>query len=402
MSAALRLASPNESDSASDGASAVRPASSSGSRRPQDATYLLACRDDRWSLYLTRKGRRFAVPYRCHSWRCKARHSECARKNAQQTFARLKRPLEVVNPAHVLMLVLTFDQREMEAGAAMVALACGLRAAADLPPADAEQLDPRWVAYRTLWRRWQSLRQALNREAERRGHRRSRWAMTTEAHRSGWPHVHVLMEWPWLAAALAADDAEHDCTRKEPVDGGDRALWRARLARRCGHPGCLRDWLSQRAEACGFGRVSYCEGAKDREQAAGYILKLAGEMEKGSTAGEVLKLSQLPVNAPRHFRRLRYSLRSRDGAIPAMLDPVHVEPGTMGALCNQPETELAAAIAAGLDVINVVDDDGEVHLVPTLFARPPPGPAARVGPTAPVLHPPAPLAWHVFLHSTHT
>jgi hypothetical protein len=66
--------------------------------------------------------------------------------------------------------------------------------------------------------------------------------------------------------------------------------------------------------AVGFGRRSWIERAESTGEAIGYITKVAGHHEQSvrrmgkrvaRTTGEIVKLTQLPMNAPSRFRRLR-------------------------------------------------------------------------------------------------
>lgn len=52
-----------------------------------------------------------------------------------------------------------------------------------------------------------------------------------------------------------------------------------------------------------------CEAARNADALAGYLAKLAAEQDTPTPpgVGEVVKLTQLPVHAPRGFRRLRSS-----------------------------------------------------------------------------------------------
>lgn len=383
-------------------------------------SYVEACAHGRWSLYLhdRKSGRRFGVPYKCRSWR---HAGDCARHNSARIFARLSEQLGKVDPQDVLCLVLTFDRTELLAGAAMVDLACWLARCAGNSVEVA--VDARWVAFSSLWRRWQSLRQNLHRMADRLGVPRARWALTVESHRNGgWPHCHIVMHWPYLADLMR--ETEHDCGRavvlehvfsagvaaefrvlgkKWPRSRDEqrrlewlRARWDAarregRPQDRCGARGCVRDWLSARAEASGFGRVLSVEVARDAEAAAGYIVKLAGEVETRrrftAAGGELSKMSQMPVVAPRGFRRVRYSLRSGD--VEAMLAPSPKDPNITGALASQPLSELERAIELGLDLVELEGELGEVALVPWVAVqrpRPPPDWFSRLVESAALRH----------------
>ena len=57
-------------------------------------------------------------------------------------------------------------------------------------------------------------------------------------------------------------------------------------------------WLEPNARACGFGMRTWLEPVRDEGAMAAYTVKLAGEMGKAC---------QVPLNAPRHYRRLRAS-----------------------------------------------------------------------------------------------
>lgn len=360
--------------------------------------YIETCKRGGWALYLhdPKTGARWATPYRCRSWR---HEGECRVWRARENLARMLRPLERCEPRHVLLLVLTFDQRRLAAGLAMEHMAGALRRAAALhsPPLALED-DPRWFAFSTLWRRWQSLRQALNREAGRRGARRARWVQTVEVHKSGWPHANVMLEWPWLAEELAQVDAAHagecpraglPCPRHQARSSPAHRCIPCRRKRdkageRCGHPGCVRDWLASHAEACGFGRVVYLQHARDPKDLADYCIKLAGELEAPArdrqaaglpplhpAVAEVVKFSQVPTNAPAHFRRLRSSRSSPSAGVEAMLDPPS-RSALEGALCGQPASIVAAAIAADLDLVEEVDlATGEVTRLPFTSRGPP-------------------------------
>jgi len=62
-----------------------------------------------------------------------------------------------------------------------------------------------------------------------------------------------------------------------------------------------RDWLEPNAVACGFGFRTWLEPLRDPDSMAGYLVKLARELTDGGHK------SQIPVDAPPHFRRLRAS-----------------------------------------------------------------------------------------------
>jgi hypothetical protein len=135
------------------------------------------------------------------------------------------------------------------------------------------------------------------------------YVSTVESHRSGWPHLNVIMVCSDLARALKnADD----------LPGWTRKARGRELARRL---------LGGVLEGAGFGPIAFleCAGELDADGGdplAGYIAKLAGEVGTpfagkeaaglvdsigGQTVAEVVKHSQVPHKAPPNFRRLRSS-----------------------------------------------------------------------------------------------
>ncbi|MCC6407689.1 MAG: hypothetical protein IT453_11005 [Planctomycetes bacterium] len=101
---------------------------------------------------------------------------------------------------------------------------------------------------------------------------------TVEQHASGWPHLNVLF-----------------------FSHGMRARWETSATG-------LRDDLRHHAVQAGFGYiVESIEPPRELDGIAGYMVKTADRSTRGGIANEVAKLSQLPVNAPFRFRRLRIS-----------------------------------------------------------------------------------------------
>jgi len=123
----------------------------------------------------------------------------------------------------------------------------------------------------------------------------SRWVGVAEAHRSGWPHMNLVLVSKGLAAHLRA---ERKGLEFDGVQG--RALMLA------------RGELADHVLGAGWGPQSTMEVARSKGALAGYLVKLAGELDKdgdaesrGRVVGEVAKLTQVPLNAPLNFRRLR-------------------------------------------------------------------------------------------------
>lgn len=227
-----------------------------GSVQPELFEYVpksvTACQDKRWHLELTHKatGARQRVRFRCKSWRC----HECRRGVAAVDFARISGALAGVPESECLFLVLTLDQR-----------------------ADAARGMTKQQAFGdVLVRRVQSLIQWIRRNHDRG----ARYVLTVEQHRSGWPHVNVILHAPELARLLELEGRQD---------------------------GLAPEWLRDVAVSCGLGRQLWAETPRTSgKRLAAYIVKLAHQ-ETLTVAGEVAKLSQVPVTAPRGFRRLRSS-----------------------------------------------------------------------------------------------
>jgi hypothetical protein len=162
-------------------------------------------------------------------------------------FSRIRDGLLDCDPNELVFLVLTLDQKAEEAN--------GLTAR---------------TSYATVQRRWQTLIQRIRRE-----YGETKVVRTTEQHRTGWPHINIVLKSPGLAASL-----------KGRFDRGARAV-----------SGELRDAIV----SAGFGPVGWVDRPRDTTAIAGYIVKLA---HRETLVGEVVKLSQLPVMAPFRTRRL--------------------------------------------------------------------------------------------------
>ena len=204
-----------------------------------------ACIMCSWHMPLTNKktGECVRIPFECRSWRC----PRCARGVAATDFSRIRDAFLGCDPNELVYLVLTLDQKAEEAN--------GLTAR---------------TSYATIQRRWQTLIQRIRRE-----YGETKVVRTTEQHRTGWPHINVVLKSPGLAASL-----------KGRFDRGARAV-----------SGELRDAIV----SAGFGRVGWVDRPRDVTAIAGYIVKLA---HRETLVGEVVKLSQLPVMAPFRTRRL--------------------------------------------------------------------------------------------------
>jgi hypothetical protein len=204
-----------------------------------------ACIENKWHLSITNKktGECVCTPFNCKSWRC----PKCAPGVAATDFCRIRDALLDCDPNELVFLVLTLDQKAEQAN--------GLTAK---------------TSYATIQRRWQTLIQRIRRE-----YGETKVVRTTEQHRTGWPHINVVLKSPGLAASL-----------KDRINRGARTV-----------TGDLRDAVV----SAGFGPVAWVDRPRDSKAIAGYIVKLA---HRETLVGEVVKLSQLPVMAPFRTRRL--------------------------------------------------------------------------------------------------
>jgi len=138
----------------------------------------------------------------------------------------------------------------------------------------------------------------------------NRWVGVVEAHRSGWPHLNLLIYAPALAAELRR---EHSEALEDPEVADavalSREFWRDKRAvpasvrdkaRRASLvSGPLRDLLTE----VGWGPQSTAEAARSADAVSGYVCKVAGLHE--ASAGELAKVTQVPLAAPQRFRRIR-------------------------------------------------------------------------------------------------
>jgi hypothetical protein len=204
--------------------------------------------------------------YFCTSWRCEG---DCQRRAASIMFARIK---EAVERPHYradgwVYFVLTIDRHGTLSG-------------------DAWKNEE--TAYRELGKMTGRFLEALRRDQKRHGERvlKNEWAQVIEAHRSGWPHANLMVYAPELAEKL-----ERERVALAAAGASERE---ARLVQ-----GRMRVLVVN----AGWGTISTAEQVRSRDALAGYLVKLAGYFDKA--VAEVAKLTQVPLNAPPRFRRLR-------------------------------------------------------------------------------------------------
>lgn len=240
------------------------------------------------------------IPYSCNSWRCPV----CARHEAAVTFARIKEATEPLDPSGWCLLVLTLDRDGYFSGTPWADVNEAYRALGKMTRATLGRIGRLYGADTALER---SGRSGELRKVRKLG---NRWVAVVEAHRSGWPHVNLMVWCPELASELRA---EHESRLADPEVADAVALardaWRAKepippavreTARKATVAGGT---LLTLLEASGWGRQSTAEAARDPNAFASYIVKLAGMHD--ASAGELAKITQAPLNAPIRFRRLR-------------------------------------------------------------------------------------------------
>jgi hypothetical protein len=135
---------------------------------------------------------------------------------------------------------------------------------------------------------WYSLRKRIERDFGK-----CRYIQTWEIQADGTPHLNVLIQCKRLFLALS--DA---------------------------HRQIKQGWLAPAAVASGFGHICYCQAVKCKRDATRYLTKTAREL---TGAGEKC---QVPINAPRHFRRIRASR--------GLLPPRKKDPDVTGRLIQMP------------------------------------------------------------------
>jgi len=122
------------------------------------------------------------------------------------------------------------------------------------------------------------------------------YIQTWEITQKGEPHCNVLISCQPLHAAV--------------LDNHREVKWK---------------WLEPAVVKWGFGRICYLEAMKSHTRMAGYLTKLAKEL-----TGAGVKC-QVPVSAPRHFRRLRASQ--------GLLPPRYKDEESTGMIVKQPLKE---------------------------------------------------------------
>jgi hypothetical protein len=224
-------------------------------------------------------------------------------------FARLKQATTELDPRGWCLLVLTLDRDGHYSGKPWRSTDEAYAELGALTRASLARIGRTWGPETRLERSGRSKRMRTVR------HVGNRWAAVVEAHRSGWPHVNLMVWCPELAEELRRERAERledpeladavelarECWKtKQPVPHAVREL--ARKATRIG--GLLGELITRETRSGkGWGPESSAEAARDINAVCGYAVKLAGLHE--SSVGELAKVTQVPLNAKERFRRFR-------------------------------------------------------------------------------------------------
>lgn len=166
--------------------------------------------------------------------------------------------------------------------------------------------------YRVGYQCWSALRKRITRRYVDLD-----YIQTWERHQSGFPHMHMA-------------------ARCYPLQEGCQNYALSPADKEYGYLNFV-DLLQADAVACGFGSRGWIDPISDVEAMSGYLVKLAREI-----TGAGIK-SQIPTNAPPHFRRIRASR--------GVLAPPHKDPDITGLLryCEMPVSVREKCLAPPMD-----------------------------------------------------
>lgn len=312
---------------------------------------------ERWFVHTWKRestATQMRVPYSCNSWRCEV----CRRHEAAVTFARFKQGALRPDLAAQgwCFLVLTLDRNGVRGGAPWVDVNEAYRSLGQMTNKTLKRIGRVWGPESRLER---SGRSKELRTVRALG---NRWVSVVEAHKSGWPHVNLVLWCPELAELLRA---EREQRLEDPEVANAVADAREMWKRKEHVPHALREQarkasvaggeLLQLLEACGWGYQSTAEQARDLEAVIGYGVKLAGLHD--ASVGELAKVTQCPMNAPQRFRRLR----SGKGFLPPRIS----DPSVTGCLVRR-----RRAVAGDWEIcaINAPKDPAQIEPVERAFA----------------------------------
>lgn len=289
---------------------------------PLAARYIQACHSQSWHFaHWSKTDVAEPVkwqPMRCCSWR---HEGPCQRFRAAQDYARIAKALEERNREHVVYIVLTLDPSAWTGDGWL-----GWDGETPERRADAtKDQSAISAAFDALSERWHVFKQGLKRRFGK-----IEYVSTVEVHRSGWPHLNVI---------VVNEELANFCqVASQALDGWDKNAKGRETARRV---------FGTMLQSSGFGPIAFLEKAgrksENGDQLAGYIAKLAsssGEAWDGKSRGllegqkvssldgqaiaEVVKYSQVPHDAPKNHRRIR----SSKGFLP----PIEKDPDRTGGI----------------------------------------------------------------------
>jgi hypothetical protein len=284
-------------------------------------------RRERWYVWTWKRAGsdvQTRVPYQCNSWRCDV----CRRHEAAVTFARLKQAAvrPDLDPRGWCFLVLTLDRDGYFSGQPWSDVTSAYRALGKMTRATLARIGRTWGPETVL--------EASGRSKKLRTVRKlgNRWVSVVEAHRSGWPHVNLVLWCPELAEILRAERADR-LADPEIADAVElaRDAWKRKekvptwIRERARKASTIGGSVSELITSCGWGLQSSAEAADDIEAVLGYGVKVAGLHD--ASVGELAKITQAPMNAPERFRRLR----SGKGFLP----PRYKNPDVTGCLIRR-------------------------------------------------------------------
>jgi hypothetical protein len=170
----------------------------------------------------------------------------------------------------------------------------------------AERLKRKWgehLGYREVKRKYKTRRGEVREGTEQREVKQSLpYIATVEVHASGVPHMNVVLSSEQLRGELGRFAFVE---RTKGKDAGKRFRVPVTPEGRA----TVRE-LKSMVMAAGFGFMVTISPVENLEKVANYVTKTAssgGGAILGMSAGEILKSTQLPTNAPPHTRRTRTS-----------------------------------------------------------------------------------------------
>lgn len=288
---------------------------------PRDPAYVHACHHGEWLMHFRYKtGPKVgaSAPYTCGS----RRHlGPCRDRWSRILFARLADPACQFTTAH-------------KTGAAML-WTLTLPGAMHANTSEHSLL----ALNEALGDRLRRLFNRLNKQAKRDGRPVLAYFWVREAHRSGVPHVHLLVVDKHEADQLRDRDQLHEARPDVAANGAAKLATGSLLAA---------------ALASGFGERFEAELVKDREAVVGYMTKVVGSMgdeerakraryEDRALAGEVTKGTQVPELLPVHCRSYGSSRgfippRNKDDNVTAFIE-------TDGGILRAKKTEVSVVAA---------------------------------------------------------